>query len=342
MNKKEVGAAAGSGNALTERDIDVYRRICMRQPIDMGDPAVAESFSKLLHLHLVAEHPLQPELPVAMPPAHAERRLAELEQQRMAEAAQRMKHTARMRDVLSPLFEASRKQVDEGGIEVLEGLAAIRDRLRFLTAGATEELLTAQPGARSQEILDMSLKVDGALLERGLTMRTIYPSTARSRAPECAWAATMSGKGAQIRTLSETFNRIILVDGRKKGFAHAFIVDVTNPDPDAALHITHPGMVAHLHHEFMTAWQRADPWQGERLPQDVPDSLSKDQLYILRCLGSGMQDQQLARQMGISKRTMTKHMNELYELLGVESGSRFELGLRWAELKQQLDEHQPA
>ncbi|MGW9067827.1 helix-turn-helix transcriptional regulator [Streptomyces yangpuensis] len=321
---------------MSDLQIDVYKTINARRSLDWDDPAVVEAVKALTEMHLVADNPLDPTKPVALPPEHAERRLMQLERQRVQQAAARMQATVRIREALSPVFESARRNIG-GGIEPLVGLPVIRERLRVLTEQTTTEVLTAQPSVRPPEVLEMSMKVDGAFLDRGVAMRTIYPAAARSRPHECHWASVMSKRGARIRTLAEEYNRVIILDGLEPGRAHAFLDDRAHEDPHAALHVTNPAMVAHLHAEFMLAWERADTWNGERGPVEVGD-LTKGKLRILQCLGNGMQDQQIAKALQISTRTMTKQMNELYDLLGVESRSRFELGLRWAELKQHLDQ----
>ncbi|MGW7100312.1 LuxR C-terminal-related transcriptional regulator [Streptomyces sp. NPDC054838] len=318
---------------LSEIDVQVYRDLLDHRSVDERDPAVQTSVAKLTRLHLLTPNPHQENaLPVPLPPEHAERALMERERERVAEAARRMEATAALRSALSPLYERARLSSDGGGVETLRGVEAINIRIRSAAEQATAELFTAQPGERPPEILDKSLDVDAAILRRGISLHTIYSASARTRAPEIHWATEMSKLGAQIRTLPDAFNRIILIDKK-----HAFIDDPSaEGSVHAALHVTHPGMVAYLAAQFDLAWRRADIWTGGRAPLTQRDQLTGVQMTILRSMAEGLQDQQIAREIACSRRTMSEHLKRLYELFGVES--KFQLGQRWAEISSNLPE----
>ena len=55
---------------------------------------------------------------------------------------------------------------------------------------------------------------DSAALERGITMRTLYQHSARRSAVTHKYVAAVTARGAEVRTLDEFFNRIIVVDRR--------------------------------------------------------------------------------------------------------------------------------
>ena len=53
-----------------------------------------------------------------------------------------------------------------------------------------------------------------AALERGVKMRTLYQHSARRSAGTHKYVAAVTGRGAEVRTLDEFFNRIIVIDRR--------------------------------------------------------------------------------------------------------------------------------
>jgi DNA-binding NarL/FixJ family response regulator len=81
---------------------------------------------------------------------------------------------------------------------------------------------------------------------------------------------------------------------------------------------------------FETAWIQAAPL-AEVSPQPGPAavagavaSLTGQHQMIVRCLADGATDQAIARQLGITTRTVARRINEIYEALGVQS--RFQAG----------------
>jgi DNA-binding NarL/FixJ family response regulator len=58
--------------------------------------------------------------------------------------------------------------------------------------------------------------------------------------------------------------------------------------------------------------------------------LNPTQEAILRLLAEGETDQSIARSLGITTRTVTRRIGEIYEVLGVES--RFQAGVAAKEL----------
>ena len=51
-------------------------------------------------------------------------------------------------------------------------------------------------------------------LERGVSMRTLYQHSARRSAPPASTSRRVTAEGAEVRTLDEFFNRLIVVDRR--------------------------------------------------------------------------------------------------------------------------------
>ena len=52
------------------------------------------------------------------------------------------------------------------------------------------------------------------MLERGITMRTLYQHSARRSSITHKYVAAVTARGAEVRTLDEFFNRMIVIDRR--------------------------------------------------------------------------------------------------------------------------------
>ncbi len=102
-----------------------------------------------------------------------------------------------------------------GPLTELRGLDTIVSYITSVVAGAESELLTAQPqGARTAAALVSAAERDIAALDRGLAMRTLYQHSARRAAATHKYVLAVTRRGAEVRTLDEFFNRLIVVDRR--------------------------------------------------------------------------------------------------------------------------------
>ena len=102
-----------------------------------------------------------------------------------------------------------------GPFTEIHGPDAIQSYIAGVVADCEEELLTAQPQTgRDAAIMAAAAQRDGAALERGIKMRTLYQHSARRSAVTHKYVAAVTARGAEVRTLDEFFNRIIVVDRR--------------------------------------------------------------------------------------------------------------------------------
>ena len=102
-----------------------------------------------------------------------------------------------------------------GPFTEIHGPDAIQSYIAGVVADCEEELLTAQPQTgRDPKVMAAAAQRDSAALERGITMRTLYQHSARRSAVTHKYVAAVTARGAEVRTLDEFFNRIIVVDRR--------------------------------------------------------------------------------------------------------------------------------
>ncbi|MEV7089285.1 LuxR C-terminal-related transcriptional regulator [Streptomyces sp. NPDC093085] len=209
------------------------------------------------------------------------------------------------------------------GIEFLDRVEDVNAAIMQAADFAQTHMYTAHPISRRPEGLSAVIPREIRLLARGITRRTIYPESARARPAEQEWAATMSGHGAEIRTLASDFERMILVD---RGFA--VISDHRDaPSRMTAFKVTHPGMVAFLLHLFEQQWERAEPWMGGRFRPQRDIVTTGRSRRILNKLREGRTLKQIASELNVSLRTVNTDLNKLYEAVGVDT--LFSLGVWW-------------
>jgi hypothetical protein len=90
-----------------------------------------------------------------------------------------------------------------------------------------------------------------------------------------------------------------------------------------------PVLVGGVYSLFSAAWEAAtdlDAYLRGEAPELAPEARE-----ILRALGTGLTDEAAARQLGTSLRTYRRRVAEL--MAALEAGSRFQAGLRAAELR---------
>jgi len=189
-----------------------------------------------------------------------------------------------------------------------------------LAAECTDEVLTAQPQNRRDmgEDLARALQTDSDLLRRGARMRTLYQHSARRSTATRAYVAAVTELGAEVRTLDEFFNRMLVFD------RHVAVI----PSPDSmrtALLVREPTVVAYLVDVFERSWERARPFTS-RDATVMKDIAAEQRAMTMRMLIEGYSDPAAAKRLGVSPRTYAGYIADLKREFDVET--RFQLGYR--------------
>jgi DNA-binding transcriptional ArsR family regulator len=218
---------------------------------------------------------------------------------------------------LNELAEAFHTPGQTGGaIEYVRGKALINQHLKQLTAAGITEGLAMQPGGpRPPELLASGIDRDFETIRHGASMRTIYNASTRYHQPTRDYVSTLAKEGWQFRTLDEPYARLIVIDRR---FA---VIPVA--DDNLAAFIHDPAVVHFLAEEiFERNWSRALDFDGDRsVPQEVVSRLRRT---IIDLLLAGTNHRVIARRLGISERTLARHIAEMREDHNVDS--LFQLG----------------
>ncbi|MET9434826.1 LuxR C-terminal-related transcriptional regulator [Streptomyces sp. NPDC006551] len=209
---------------------------------------------------------------------------------------------------------------ENGSLVYLEGLPEINRAIRGAVEGARTQILTAQPdGPRTKSVLTAALETVRAQLDAGVANRTLYQHSARFDEATKEYVRQVTEYGAEVRTLPEFFERLIIVDGTV-----AFIPG--RGDRTRALRITEPSMVRFLKDVFERSWDRAEayPFVPARSVEAAPEVIPSLHESIKQLLIAGHSDRAIARRLGISERSLQTHVGRIKAHYGAEN--RLQLG----------------
>ncbi|WP_244509522.1 LuxR family transcriptional regulator [Nocardioides lianchengensis] len=217
---------------------------------------------------------------------------------------------------LSTSWRRSPQSAGQGPFTYLHG-EAIDPFLAGLVAEAEDELLTAQPQAgRDAPSLAIATERDTAMLERGTRLRTLYQHSARRSSITHQYVAAVTARGAEVRTLDEFFNRMIVVDRRVAVIPAA-------DDLRTAIAVREPSVVAYLVDIFERTWERGRPF-ANRESSMMKDIAAEQRAMTIRMLIEGHSDPVSAKRLGVSPRTYAGYVADLKEEYDAET--RFQLG----------------
>ncbi|GAA1225805.1 hypothetical protein GCM10009665_15380 [Kitasatospora nipponensis] len=234
---------------------------------------------------------------------------------------------------LTRAYGALDRQIEAGGpVEYVRGLAAINQQLDSLVEGADKEVLTAQPGGRRRKISMQGIgQKDLKAVRRGISRRTIYHPSARYSTSTRQYVAEVTAQGAEVRTLAEPFTRLIIID-------RSVAVIPTQGNTEKAAFVRDEAVVGYLTDVFDGLWDRSIPFPGSaEVPQEV---ISRLRGRIIQMLIQGVGHRVIARSLGLSERTLARHIAELRE--EYDSETLFQLGWRMAQNPpHSVDEPEP-
>lgn len=252
--------------------------------------------------------PAAPQPPAAGLETLSRHRVAELDDARVAVAS---------------AFEAFRRlrlsQYTDDLVEVVTG-DSIASRLRQTVDSARAEIrrfdsppyFFAGTASAGQELEQLA---------RGIRHRTVYshaslehPGYLADNIEACIHA------GEQARVLPSLPVKLTIVDE-----AYALLsLSITEADVNNAVLIVRPcGLLSALVALFELCWQTAPQFYG---PAPGPQRLRPVDRRLLALLAAGQADEHIARELGVSRRTLFRQIRQLMTRLG--ASSRFQLALQ--------------
>jgi DNA-binding CsgD family transcriptional regulator len=255
---------------------------------------------------------------VAHPPQEALARLVNAESRRVQSRSQQLDNVRGLLPSLSADHLASSvPQGEPVTVEVL-GDGDVAQLVRSLAASSSGELLWLRPDPwkiPSGSDIDAWV-VD--LLRSGRRSRAVYSVEVLRKAPDMLRVRAEAGE--QVRVLRHVPTRLAVMGG-----SAALIAERLDVMDDRRLVLRHQSMIAALTLMFEGLWEKAMPVPGLT---GQPYEQVGDERLLLDQLAGGAKDEQIARALGLSVRTVRRRIAGLLAVLGAES--RFKAGVEAA------------
>jgi DNA-binding CsgD family transcriptional regulator len=256
---------------------------------------------------------------VAHPPQEALARLVGVESRKVRSRSDQLDAVRDLLPSLSADHLAS--SVPEGEpvtIEVVSG-NDVAKAFRSLSAASFGEMLWLRPDPwRVPAVGEIDAWVVD-LLRSGRRSRAVYSVDVLRKAPDSLRARAEAGE--QVRVLRHVPIRLAVMGG-----SAALIGEGFNIADDRRLVLRHQSLVAALTLAFEGLWEKAAPVPG--LGGEATDEDAGDERMLFGQLASGAKDEQIARVLGVSVRTVRRRIARLLDDLGADS--RFQAGVEAA------------
>ncbi|WP_267717199.1 LuxR family transcriptional regulator [Streptomyces sp. CoH17] len=272
---------------------------------------------RLHHSGLVSRRPSGEFLTVD--PRHAVRALVESHERQLAA----------VRDAVAPLAEifdrAQHHSTTEPTTRTISGPETVGDHYYRLKQAAQEEFSTL---GRPPFLLAPNAPMDEGAVGRGVRLRCVY--AAASFEAEAGWRelGSLVSRGEEARVLPSVPVKMAVADR-----AAAMVSLDLSPDGTDSLYTEAPPLLEALTDLFEHYWDSAAPLSSPAPSRAaVPAAAdghhrppTDDERRLLAFFAAGIKDDSIARQFGISTRTLRRRIQDLYAELGTTS--RFGAGV---------------
>ena len=185
----------------------------LSEQLGWPESEVRATLDELSGLALLRASPAHPRtlLPVA-PDVGLESLLTRLQAELVARQHQWESGRAALA-MLTAEYAGLRPRGDRTVVEELVGVEEVRTRLKMLTSQARSELLALVPDPiQRPDTLAAGKPLDAALLERGVTIRTVYLNSIRNDPASIAYTDWLTALGGRVRTAPTVPLRLVIVD----------------------------------------------------------------------------------------------------------------------------------
>jgi DNA-binding CsgD family transcriptional regulator len=240
---------------------------------------------------------------------------------REAESAGRAMERLSRLSVALPLMVAAATRPATGDVDNVRALdgevSSGGNPLLLLTHLITQsrgDLLWLRPDAWRMPRESAMVAVIREAVASGRRSRAIYPVVAMREAPDVLRARARAGE--QVRLIADLPTRLIVI-----GATHAVLPEPLGYADEPRLLIRQPALVAALILLFEQLWEHAAP-----VPElDTGEARPDLRRFILQMLAAGQKDEQIARSLGMSLRTVRRRVADLMTELGCDT--RFQAGV---------------
>ncbi|MCU7822165.1 helix-turn-helix domain-containing protein [Kitasatospora sp. DSM 101779] len=315
---------------LDETTVTVYRtRVAhpaataaeLSELLGLGSAELERADRALTSLRLLSPAPNDGWVAVS-PETASDLLLAEAEQELLAQRAAVAGTRATLTALTAEYLDARSRRPGTGGLERVEGEARLRAVLDELGRSCRSSVDAMVPIGGDRPLLP-EIPLGLALLERGVVIRTLFQQVGSGHRATVSYARTISTAGAQVKSMSLLPACLLVYDGKT-----AVLPLEPGPAGADAVVISDQAVLQVLVTLFERHWEQAgDFGAAEPDPVAGPSDLER---AVLRLMAAGKKDEVIARQLGISARSISRIVASLMERL--QAAGRFQAGVRAASL----------
>ncbi|MEW2305073.1 LuxR C-terminal-related transcriptional regulator [Streptomyces sp. NPDC006655] len=298
----------------------------LARELGLSGGEAAHVWPSLEALGLIARPPGEGEQIVPVSPEAALlrvlRRQQALAEQRAQEVRRLEQAVGALVEVYMPAVAAERSEIQlsvvSGRIELLQTLNDLSD--------TAQDVVSCMHAGRVPSLLELrrDLSRDRHLVERGITVRHLQLQRHAATADYAVHFEALADIGVALRLAPVVPLHMFIADNSLA----LLPLDPEAPEQGMAV-LRGPQLIRSFTAVFDHIWHGATPYPVGRRDKAAVD-LTQEQTAIVRMLAEGVKDEKIARNVGVSPRTISRQIAELMQRLGVTS--RFAAGVRAAEL----------
>lgn len=280
-----------------------------------SDMAPAELLDRLAPLVEAGLVELDEDRLVVLTPAEAVGRLLSDSAASAASAHQRLEELAGALPHLGTLMPRSSVLADREPVDAeIEYGGGVIAELRTSIETSTGDLLWLRPDQWQMASEEEMAAVVADAVESGRRSRAILPIRALTEAPNMV--AHRTGIGEELRVMPEVPTRLAVF-----GDSFAMLAEPLGYAAAPRTVVRQRALVEALTLLFEQLWDRAAPLEAGELAAGV----DHQRRFLLEQLATGAQDEQIARRLSVSLRTVRRRVADVLAELGAES--RFQAGV---------------
>jgi predicted transcriptional regulator len=310
----QAGLLEGLG--MSEREQGAYLRVLAGPDVTAAElaaelgtsPALAERLLASLTAHgLVNRHGSAPVRWSAISPDVAVEALLRRREEEL------LRTRGRVGELMRAYRRAQRPLADDL-VEVVPGRSAVTERWRQLQDGARQRVLIFD---KPPYLAPADTSLERTLLDRGVRVRAVYEAGSVGAPGRLAEIRGVVSAGEEARVLPELPCKLAVVDDR-----WAMLPIAGGAELQGAVLVRASSLLDALIGMFEAYWNRAVRVPGARAEELAPDRRAE----MLTLLSAGYTDDSIARQLGVSPRTVQRWVRELMDALGART--RFQAGIQ--------------
>lgn len=206
-------------------------------------------------------------------------------------------------------------------IEVLVGAEAIGARWEHAQATAQQGIrMTDRPPYYAGAKIE-GMNVQLRRMAEGFSYQVLYDARVLEEAYHLRRAQAAIAAGEQARVAASVPIKLAIVDE-----SHAFVVLLSSGDAHepTVIIVYASALLDSLIELFDLLWVRSVALPSQGTPR-LDGVLSEDQQALIALLATGLKDEAIAHELGVTARTVRRRIQTLYDLLGVRN--RFQAGV---------------